>query len=172
MRLLEDVGVDQRLVDAWEGLSAPVNAADVCLVVENPEHDGRLPAARRRGRMFSIEATRNRSGAESSSGVPLEDAANDRRGALVRDKLLAIVADVAEGDTSVGPAAFPCPALDAAGHAVNDRGVLKLGEHPEHLQHHPPRRGASVERLGRRAQDHAELVQLLSDPGKLTHLAR
>jgi hypothetical protein len=92
-------------------------------------------------------------------------------GALVGDKFLVVVAGVAEGDAPVGPASFPCAALDAAGHAVNDRGVLELGEHAEHLQHHSSRCGAGVEWLCRGAQGHVELVQLLGDPGELAHLA-
>jgi hypothetical protein len=36
--------------------------------------------------------------------------------------------------------------------------VFELGEHAEHLQHHPSRRGAGVERLGRRLQDDVELI--------------
>jgi hypothetical protein len=50
--------------------------------------------------------------------------------------------------------------------------VLELGEHPEHLQHHPTGGGAGVEWLRRRAEDHAELVQLVRDHGELTNLAR
>jgi len=50
--------------------------------------------------------------------------------------------------------------------------VLKLGEHSEHLQHHPSRRRAGVEWLGGGAQDHAEVVEFLGDPGELAHLAR
>ncbi|HTZ65518.1 MAG TPA: hypothetical protein VMB51_15545 [Solirubrobacteraceae bacterium] len=50
--------------------------------------------------------------------------------------------------------------------------MLKLGEHSEHLQHHPSRRRAGVEWLGGGAQDHAEVVEFLGDPGELAHLAR
>jgi hypothetical protein len=39
--------------------------------------------------------------------------------------------------------------LDASGDAIDDRGVLELGEHREHLQHHAPGGGAGVKRLGR-----------------------
>ena len=49
--------------------------------------------------------------------------------------------------------------------------MLELGEHAEHLQHHPARRGACVEWLGRRAQHDPELVELLSDPRQLANLA-
>jgi hypothetical protein len=53
------------------------------------------------------------------------------------NQLLAFVARVAEWDTSVGPATFLGATLDPRGHAIDDRGVLELGEHTEHLQHHP-----------------------------------
>jgi hypothetical protein len=39
---------------------------------------------------------------------------------------------------------------DAGGDAVNDRGVLELGKHAKHLQHHPAGRRAGVEWLGRK----------------------
>ena len=73
---------------------------------------------------------------------------------------------------SAVPAAFLGAAFDAGGDSVDDGGVLELGEHAEHLQHHAPGWRACVERLGRRAQDHAEPVKLLGDPGELAHLAR
>jgi len=119
--------------------------------------------------VFSVQAPGDGGAAEPPGRVPLEDGPDDRCGALVRDQLLALVAGIAEGEAAVRPAPFPRAALDAAGYAVNDNGVLELGEHAKHLQHHPPRGGAGVERLGRGAQDHAELVQLLGD---LAHLAR
>ncbi|HTC60046.1 MAG TPA: hypothetical protein VK691_08005 [Solirubrobacteraceae bacterium] len=172
LRVVESVLVDQRLMDAGECLLAPVNTSDIRLVAENPQHDGWLPAARRRGRVFTVEASGDCGGAEPSRGVPLEDAPDDRRGALVGHKLLAIVAGIAERDATVGPAAFPGAALDATGYAVNDRGVLELGEHPEHLKHHPPGSGARVEWLGCGAQHDAQGVQLLGDSGELAHLAR
>ncbi|HVC86319.1 MAG TPA: hypothetical protein VNC40_02715 [Gaiellaceae bacterium] len=49
--------------------------------------------------------------------------------------------------------------------------MLELGEHTEHLQHHPPRRGAGVERLGCGLEDDVELVEFLADPGELADLA-
>jgi hypothetical protein len=49
--------------------------------------------------------------------------------------------------------------------------VLELGEHAEHLQHHPTRWRAGVERLGRRLQHDADPVELLGQPGQLAHLA-
>jgi hypothetical protein len=49
--------------------------------------------------------------------------------------------------------------------------VLELGEDAQHLQHHPPRRRAGVERLGRRLEHDLEPVELLGEPGELAHLA-
>ncbi|HWY19513.1 MAG TPA: hypothetical protein VNY27_12495 [Solirubrobacteraceae bacterium] len=148
---VEGVLVDQWVVDAGERLLAPVNPPDIRLVAENPENDCWLPAARRRWRLFAIEPACDCRGAEPSGGVPLEDAAYDGGGAIVGDKFLAVVAGVSEGDAAVRPAAFPRAALDAAGHAVNDGGVLELSEHPEHLKHHPPGRASGVEWLCRGA---------------------
>jgi hypothetical protein len=79
LRVVEGVGVDQWLVDAGEGLLAPVNPPDIRLVAENPENDGWLPAARRCGRLFAVESAGDGGGAESPCGVPLEDAPDDGR---------------------------------------------------------------------------------------------
>ena len=49
------------------------------------------------------------------------------------------VARVSVGDASAHPAALTHAPLKPCGDAVHDRGVLELGEHAEHLQHHPPR---------------------------------
>jgi hypothetical protein len=57
-----------------------------------------------------------------------------------------------------------------AGDAVDDRRVLELGEHGQHLQHHPPGRGAGVERLRGRAEHDIAGVELLGELGELAHL--
>jgi hypothetical protein len=64
-------------MDSGECLLAPVNAPDIRLVSENPQHDRWLPAARRRGRVFAIEAASDGGAAEPPCGVPLEDAPDD-----------------------------------------------------------------------------------------------
>jgi hypothetical protein len=71
---------------------------------------------------------------------------------------LAVLEGVAEWWASAVPAAFAGAALDPGGDAVDDGGVLELGEHAEHLQHHPSCRRAGVEWLGRRAQHNVEGV--------------
>ncbi|HEX5246431.1 MAG TPA: hypothetical protein VFW41_04805 [Gaiellaceae bacterium] len=48
--------------------------------------------------------------------------------------------------------------------------MFELGEHREHLQHHPSSRGAGVERLGRRAKDDVERVEFFGELGELAHL--
>jgi hypothetical protein len=82
---LEKVTVDQRLVKSREALIAPVHTADIRLVGEDPQHDRGLPAARRRGCLFSVEAPGDGGGTEPSGRVQLEDPSDDRRCALVRD---------------------------------------------------------------------------------------
>jgi hypothetical protein len=49
--------------------------------------------------------------------------------------------------------------------------VLELGEHGQHLQHHPPGRGIGVEGLGRRAQRYSVGVEFLGELRELSHLA-
>jgi hypothetical protein len=167
---LERVRVDQRLVDSREGLLAPAHTSDIRLVVQDPYDDGRLPSTRRRRRVFVCEAASDGGCPHASGGIPLEDAPDDGRGALVRDELLALVADIAERDAAVRPTSFTGAALDTGRDAVNDRGVLELGEHAEHLKHHPARGRPCVERLCRRAQNDIELVEFLGDPGELANL--
>lgn len=91
---------------------------------------------------------------------------------LVGHEALVVVAAVAERDAPVGPVALLGAALDPGGDPVDDRGVLELGEHGEHLQHHPPRRRTRIERLGGRLQDDAEAVELLGELRELAHLPR
>jgi hypothetical protein len=86
--------------------------------------------------MFFDEAPGDRSSTETPGRIPGEDAPDDGRRALIGDELLLLVARVSEWDASVGSASFSGAALDAAGDAVDDGGVLELGEHAEHLQHH------------------------------------
>jgi hypothetical protein len=92
LRAIEGVLVDQRLVQPRECLLAPMDAPDVRLVGEYPEHDRRLPASCQRRRVLRIKPSGYRGGSESSRCVPLEDATDDRRGALVWDQLLVLVA--------------------------------------------------------------------------------
>jgi hypothetical protein len=94
LRALKYVTVNQRLVKSREALIVPVDTADIRLVGEYPQHDRRLPAARRRGRLFCVKATGDGRGTEPSGRVQLENPSDDRRGALVGDQLLSPGADV------------------------------------------------------------------------------
>jgi hypothetical protein len=134
--------------------------------------DGGLPAARRRRRLLSGEPARDRHRSEPLAHVELEDALHDRRLPLVRDDVLLLVAPVAERQPPGRPASLLRPALDPGGDAVDDRGVLELREHTQHLQHHPTRSRPGVERLRRRAERAAEPVQLLGQLRELAHVTR
>ena len=68
---------------------------------------------------------------------------------------------VAVGRAAAHPAAFADTPFEPGDDAVDDGGVLELGEDAEHLQHHPPGGRAGVERLGRRLQDDAQPVEFL-----------
>ena len=162
--------VDERVVQAGVALAAPVHPAEVGLVLEQPLHDGGLPAARRRRRTLVREQPGDRGRAEPVARVQLEHAADDRRLPLVRDDVLVLVAAVAEGQLAGRPAALLGAALDAGGDAVDDRRVLELREHRQHLQHHPTRRRTRVERLRRRPQRHADPIKLLRQLRQLPHL--
>jgi hypothetical protein len=108
------------------------------------------PAGRRRGCVLVAQLAGDRDRAEAFAGVEVEDPPHDRRLDLVGDKRALLVGEeVAERRSAGVPAAFLGAALDPGGDAVDDRGVLELGEHGQHLQHHPAGRGAGVERLRR-----------------------
>jgi hypothetical protein len=87
-----------------------------------------------------VKPAGDRRGTHAARDIQREDPLDDRRCALVGDELLALVAAVAEGDAAVGPATLLGSALDPGRDAVDDRGVLELSEHRQHLQHHSPRR--------------------------------
>src|SRR5581483_11353200 len=87
------------------------------------------------------------------------------------EQLRLLIAGVAVRGPPAHPFAFADTAFESGGDTVDDGGVLELGEHAEHLQHHPPRRGAGIERLSRRLQDDVELVELLAQTRELSYLA-
>ncbi len=88
------------------------------------------------------------------------------------DEALLRVEPVAEGHV----AADELPALRLLLHpdlgALDDRGVLELGEDAEHLEHHLAGGVGGVERLGDRLQDDAVLGELVDHQGELADLAR
>jgi hypothetical protein len=170
LRAFEGLLLDERLVQAGVALAAPVHPAQVGLVGEQPLDDGGLPAARRRRRLLRCELACDRDRAHALARVELEDALHDRRLRLVGDDVFLCVAPVAEGEPAGRPVPLLSAPLDPGGDAVDDRRVLKLREHTEHLEHHPPRGGARVERLGRGAQRTPVAVQLLGELGELAHI--
>ncbi|HEX5247792.1 MAG TPA: hypothetical protein VFW41_11755 [Gaiellaceae bacterium] len=96
-------------------------------------------ARRRRG--FRVKGARDRGRAQLPFRVEVEDATDDRRLHFVRNKQLGLfVAGVAVGSAAAHPFAFADAAFESGGDAVDDGGVFELGEHAEHLQHHPSRR--------------------------------
>jgi hypothetical protein len=172
LRALEAELVDERVVQAWKAFAAPEHATEVGLVLQDELDDGGLPTRGWRRCLLVGELPRDRGRAEPAGRVQLEDALDGWRRALVRHYFVAFVAAVAERESPRRPSAFFRAALDAGGDAVDHSGVLELGEDAEHLQHHPARGGAGVERLGRRPQHDAEPVELLGKLGELAHLAR
>jgi hypothetical protein len=172
LRALEGELVDERLVDAVEEAVAPADPACVGGVADDPVHGRVPPAGRRRGRVLVTQLAGDRDRAQPLARVEVEDPAHDRclypigyKGALL------VGEEVTERWPARVPAALLCATFDAGRDAVDDRGVLELGEHGKHLQHHPPGRRAGVERLRRRAQGHSVGVKLLGQPGELAHLA-
>jgi hypothetical protein len=169
--VVEGVLVDQRLVCGFEVLIAPANASEVGRVGEDAMYGRVAPAGAQRQCVLGAELVGDCDCAEPVLCVEPVDTPDNGRGDRV-GRELAIVEGVPERRSAAVPAAFLGAAFYPGGDPVNDGGVLELGEHAEHLQHHAASWRASVEWLGRRAQDHAEGVQLLGDPGELAHLAR
>lgn len=164
--------VDDRFVLGVEGFVAPADLAGVGGVGEDEVHRRMPPAGRGCWRLFGAELFCNRDRAEPLARVELEDALHDGRLDRIGDEQALFVGeDVAEGRSAAEPASLFCASFDAGADPVDDRGVFELGEHTEHLQHHPPRGRAGVERLGRRAQHHVVGVEFLGELGELAHLA-
>ncbi|HET8894648.1 MAG TPA: hypothetical protein VFM96_11185 [Gaiellaceae bacterium] len=174
LRLVEGVVVDERLVQAGMCFAVPANKPAVSGVGEDElQRVGRPTCFAGRGCGLGLERARDRGRAELPVGVQAEDATDDRRLHFVRHKQLGLfVAGIAVGSAAAHPFAFADAAFKSGSDAVDDRRVLELGKHAEHLQHHPPRRGARVERLGRRLQDDVDLIEFLAQPRELTHLPR
>ena len=78
---------------------------------------------------------------------------------------------VAERRGPAAPAATGGLSLHPGDHPVDDGRPLELGEHGEHLDHHPPRRSGRVEGLGRRAKGDAGGVEIFQDLSQAPHRA-
>jgi len=97
----------------------------------------------------------------------VEDLLHDRRFGRLGFEVAAVgVVAVAEGDGAAGPLAAGGLAFHAGDDALDDGRAFELGEHAEHLHHHPARRGGGVERLGRGAEEHCGVVELFQDLGE------
>ncbi|HTC72621.1 MAG TPA: hypothetical protein VK655_07005 [Solirubrobacteraceae bacterium] len=105
--------------------------------------------------------------------VVVEDDRHEWRLGGIALQVVAVGGDVVSvGAPSSAPAAAGGLALKAGEDALHDQRALELGEHAEHLHHHPPRRGARVEWLGRGAEGHAGLVKLIDYLCEPTNRAR
>lgn len=150
LRLGEGELVDERRVDAVEDAVAPADLAGVGGVADEPVHRGVPPPGRWCGGAFVAELLRDRARAEPLAGVEVEDAADDGRFHRVRNQYALFGREeVAERRSAAEPAALFRAAFDSGGDAVDDGGVLELGEHGQHLQHHPAGGRTGVERLRR-----------------------
>ncbi|HET8606007.1 MAG TPA: hypothetical protein VFL66_03155 [Gaiellaceae bacterium] len=142
--------VHQRLVHTVEHTVAPANLPNVGRVVDDPVHRRMPPTSRRRGSTFVAQLLRDRRRAEPLARVQVEHAPHDRRFHRVRNEHALLVRErVAERRATAEPASLLRAAFDSGADAVDDGGMLELGEHRQHLQHHPPRGRAGVERLRR-----------------------
>jgi hypothetical protein len=104
----------------------------------------------------------DRDRAQTLARVEIEDPVHDRRLHRVGHQgALLVGEEVAERRPARIPAALLGAALDPGTDAVDDRGVFELGEHGQHLQHHPAGRRAGVERLRRGAQGDPVGIELL-----------
>ncbi|HUZ15266.1 MAG TPA: hypothetical protein VMU72_03695 [Gaiellaceae bacterium] len=124
------------------GFAVPADEAAVGGVGEDELQRVRRPAVLARRRCgFRVEGTGDGGGAEFPVRVELEDAAHDRCLHFVGHEQLGVfVAGVAVGGAAAHPFAFADAAFESCGDAVDDGGVFELGEHTQHLQHHPPGR--------------------------------
>lgn len=141
LRGVEHGLADQRLVGGVEDLIAPAHATEVGGVREDAVHGGVSPAGGRSGCALGAELLGDRGCFEPVLHVEGEDAPHDRRGDGVGFEALVFgVVGVAERWPAAAPAALLGAALDAGRDAIDDGRVLELGEHAEHLEHHPPGR--------------------------------
>jgi hypothetical protein len=133
--LIEGALFDQWLVCGGEVLVVPADAPEICRVGEDAVHGRVAPACGGRGCVLVTELVGDGDRAEAVCDVELVDPSDRWCGDRVGHEL-AVVEVVAEGWASAVPAAFAGATLDPRGDAVDDRGVLELGEYAEHL-HHP-----------------------------------
>jgi hypothetical protein len=159
-------------MDAVEEPVAPADPARIRRVADDPVHGRMPPAGRGRGRVLVTQQAGDRDRPEPLARVEVEDPPHDRRFDRVGHECALLVGEeVAEWRSARVPAALLGATLDPSRDAVDDRRVFELGEHGEHLQHHPAGRRAGVEGLGRRAQHDLVGVELFGQLRQLAHLA-
>ncbi|HET8895073.1 MAG TPA: hypothetical protein VFM96_13345 [Gaiellaceae bacterium] len=150
LRLHERELVNQRLMHAVEHFVAPADLPDIGRVVDDPVHRRMTPPRRGCGCAFVAQLLRDRSRAEPLARVQVEHTADDRCLHRVGDEHALLARErVPERWPPTEPAALLRAPLNACADAVDDSGVLELGEHGQHLQHHPPRRRTGIKRLRR-----------------------
>ena len=170
----EELLVHEVLVGAVvEGVSEE-DLADVDRVAQHGEDSRVAPGPTGLGPVAGlVQPHRERSGAFSAVSVAVEDDRHEwRLVGLGREAPGLRIDVIAEGPGATAPAAPGCLALHAGDHPVDDGGPLELGEHPEHLDHHPPRRRRRVEGLGRRAEGNPGSVEIFQELGEAAHRAR
>ena len=100
--------------------------------------------------------------AEPPAGIEAEDSLDDLDLAFDGDQgVLGRFQGEAVRDLPERPLALGCLALHPVDDPVDDHLTFELGEHAEHLDQHPPRRGGGVEWLGRRPEHDSGAVEFV-----------
>nr|WP_030470404.1 hypothetical protein [Lentzea aerocolonigenes] len=152
---------------------AVVDLSEVDAVLQDRENPFEGPESAASGAVPAfVEFVGDRVGAEAVLCVQIEDQPDDDGLGFDHDQL---VSDRVHHVAGRGVAALPLSGFRLLLHArrdtVHDEIPLELREHRQQLKHHPADRSRGVERLGRGAERHADLVQLIQQCHGVTQVA-
>ncbi|MDH5527536.1 MAG: hypothetical protein OEY97_09550 [Nitrospirota bacterium] len=153
-------------------LLLPAELAHVDGVLKDVQDHLLGPFAARSGTVAGlVEGAANGIGALPSHRVHLEDLADQYRLFFVDDQVLAVIEPVAVRHRVADKLSVLGLLLHSHLGPLHDGGVLELGKHPEHLQHHLAGGVLGVKRLGDALEYHPAAGEFLDHPGKLVDLA-
>nr|WP_262324441.1 hypothetical protein [Acidiferrimicrobium sp. IK] len=168
---VEGLRIDERRVGGGMVGVAKEDLAEVDPVAQHGEHGHVVPRLACLGAMaVFVEPGGDGLGAVSLAAVAVEDDGHERRLVGVDDEVSGgRVDEVAVGARPAAPLAAGGFAFHAGDDPVDDGRPFELGEHAEHLDHHPSGWGGGVERLGGRTERHTGGVERFEQAGQTAH---
>jgi hypothetical protein len=170
---VERLQVNERLVRCRVEALAEEDLTDVGPVAEHSQDCGGIPWTSCASAVTALgKPVTDGSRAQVLLGVKVEDDGDEWRFVGVDLQVAGCGVDaVAEGSGAAAPFAAGGFSFHPGDDPIDDGGPFELGEHAEHLHHHPTRSGRGVERFRRAAERHPSGVELFEQRGEAANRA-